>query len=871
MSEPDSRTSVTAASAESNPPPCGRPESVDGVASSVSPTPDTTRQLLRELEAREGELKAQNAELLRIQHDLELSRKRYFELYDRAPVGYFTLSPTGLIQDVNLTAAVLLGREKNDLLGCDFRLFIHPDDITTFSHHHTQLDDSMAPQSCEIRLLCGEECAPFWAHLQAGLSACGEYRIALTDIHERKNDEIKLQESEERFRKLVMAAKIGVVQQERNGTIITWNETAERVFGLSASRAIGLDATSYDWKTFREDGRPFPGSEHPSMQTLATGEPCSNIVMKVVRDSGDFTWISVNTGPLFRHGESTPYAVVVTFADITERKQAEAVLQARLRISDYAYEHPLDELLTKIIDETEALTNSRIGFFHFVEDDQESLSLQTWSSNTLKTACGTEVRELHYALDRAGVWADCIRQRKPLVHNDYASLPHRRGLPEGHVPLVRELVVPIFRASRIVAVMGVGNKPTDYTVRDLSLVQHLANLAWDVVKRKRAEQQLNVTREILSLFVKNSPVYAYIKEVTPTGSRVLEVSDNFQQMIGMPGEEMIGKAMGELFPEDVAERIMANDRMIVGAGQPVQQEEIFCGRYYTSYKFPIIFEDQTLLAGFSIDITERKQMEEALLVKSQQLEELNQSLEQRIDQAIQELRNKDELLIQQGRLAAMGEMINNIAHQWRQPLNNIGLIVQNLQFSFKAGTLTTTIMNRDIATTMQLLQQMSGTIDDFRNFFSHDKIVQTFQVNEAIRRSLNFMLPVLKSNNVEVRCTEECEVQADGYPGEYTQAILNILTNAKDVLLERAVAEPCIDIRIFSDKAGRSVVVIGDNGGGIAPEVLPRIFDPYFTTRKKGEGTGIGLFMSKIIIEKNMGGRLTVRNRDGGAEFRIVL
>lgn len=175
--------------------------------------------------------------------------------------------------------------------------------------------------------------------------------------------------------------------------------------------------------------------------------------------------------------------------DITDRKRVENIRNARLHLLHFAATHSLDELLQATLDELEVLTDSQIGFYHFLEADQQTLSLQMWSTRTLRDMCTAEGKGRHYSVSEAGVWVDCIRERRPVIHNDYASLPHRKGMPPGHAPVVRELVVPVFRGDRIVSVLGVGNKPKDYTEGDVEIVSNLADLAWDIADRKRAEQQ----------------------------------------------------------------------------------------------------------------------------------------------------------------------------------------------------------------------------------------------------------------------------------------------------------------------------------------------------------------------------------------------
>jgi C4-dicarboxylate-specific signal transduction histidine kinase len=268
------------------------------------------------------------------------------------------------------------------------------------------------------------------------------------------------------------------------------------------------------------------------------------------------------------------------------------------------------------------------------------------------------------------------------------------------------------------------------------------------------------------------------------------------------------------------------------------------------------------------EVAERQIVQEELAVKQQQLEKLNQSLEIRIKDSIAEIRQKDQLLIQQGRLAAMGEMIHNIAHQWRQPLNNIGLIVQNLEIAFMTNSLTPEEMTAEVAKTMDVIMHMSRTIDDFRNFYRTDKEKHVFLLKNTVDHALEFVGATFENCNIRVNVQAYQEVSVTGYRNEYAQVLLNILSNARDALVDRKIVEPYINI-IITRENGRSVVVIHDNGGGIDEDILPKVFDPYFTTKEQGKGTGIGLYMSKAIIEQNMDGRLTVCNLNGGAEFRI--
>ena len=274
-----------------------------------------------------------------------------------------------------------------------------------------------------------------------------------------------------------------------------------------------------------------------------------------------------------------------------------------------------------------------------------------------------------------------------------------------------------------------------------------------------------------------------------------------------------------------------------------------------------------MLGGFLLIVTGRTLRTEALVLeRTQALQQLNESLEQRVRDEIEENLQKERLLIQQSRSAAMGEMIGNIAHQWRQPLNALGLTLVNIQDAYEYNELTGEYLASQISGGNQLIHKMSTTIDDFRHFFRPCKDLQTFSAKQAIDEAVALVSASFDNNNIGIELDAGDGILILGFPNEFSQVLLNLLANAKDAILAKRVGQGRVRIRLARD--GQWVMVtIADNGGGIPPAVLDKIFEPYFSTKEMG--TGIGLYMSKMIIEKSMGGHLDGRNGEDGAEFSI--
>ena len=256
-------------------------------------------------------------------------------------------------------------------------------------------------------------------------------------------------------------------------------------------------------------------------------------------------------------------------------------------------------------------------------------------------------------------------------------------------------------------------------------------------------------------------------------------------------------------------------------------------------------------------------------MKVAELDEFNQSLHKKVEQEVKKQREKENLLIQQSKQAALGEMIGDIAHQWRQPISAVSAIMMNIKWTAIASGVEKEFLDERINEANEQLEFMSQTIDDFRSFFKPDKEKEDFRLITEVQRAYKLLEATLQHNNIKVEINTTGNYIAYGYPNEFSQVIFNIISNAKDVLVERDVPDREIIISIDQDEK-HIYCEITDNGGGIDEKYMDKIFEPYFTT-KDVNGTGIGLYISKEIIHKHMKGTLHVSNTDKGAKFTISI
>ncbi len=273
----------------------------------------------------------------------------------------------------------------------------------------------------------------------------------------------------------------------------------------------------------------------------------------------------------------------------------------------------------------------------------------------------------------------------------------------------------------------------------------------------------------------------------------------------------------------------------------------------------ISINDETFIHGIWRDITYRKKMENELI-------SLNQNLEEKIRSEVEKNREKDKAMLQQSRLAQMGEMISMIAHQWRQPLAAISATSVNLIMKAQLDKLDNDSAIELGEKISEYSQHLSSTIDDFRDFFKQGKEKKETTFNQLVEDVFKIVEVSIKNKNIELVTQLDSQDVFNTYPNELKQVLLNLMKNAEEVLLEKKIKNPTITIQTQGN-----ILKVSDNAGGVPDDIIGKVFDPYFSTKTSKNGTGLGLYMSKIIIEEHCGGELSVENSDEGAVFSVKL
>ena len=375
------------------------------------------------------------------------------------------------------------------------------------------------------------------------------------------------------------------------------------------------------------------------------------------------------------------------------------------------------------------------------------------------------------------------------------------------------------------------------------------------------------------------------------------VNDEFCKISGYTKEELVGKNHNIVRHPDVPASTFRQ------LWQTILQKKTYKSTvknlakdgstfYVNTTVFPILDENGDIEEFIAIryDVTESVRLSEALITKDEELEELNvtleqrvkeqtkaltelnQTLEERVKEEVEKNREKDRFLFQQSRLASMGEMIANIAHQWRQPLSELNITLYKMNKLYRRQNDGKDVEFEDSYThAKKIISKMSETIEDFRHFFSPDRQSEDFALSAVAQEAMDIMRGTLEKNDVEIRLDVKVDAHIKGYFNEFSQVLINLINNTIDAFCHNKIKNRLIYIEIDTSEQGDAIIKVCDNAGGIDEAILDKIFEPYFTTKHASAGTGLGLYMSKMIINNSMKGFIVAKNCNDGVCFTITI
>ncbi len=650
-------------------------------------------------------------------------------------------------------------------------------------------------------------------------------------------------EAKEEFKTTLYSIGDAVITADVKGNIREMNPVAEALTGWTEAEARGKSAETV-FRIIDETTRETV--DNPVQKVLEKGlvVGLANHTLLISKDGGEIP--IADSGAPIRDEAGDITGVVLVFRDQIKEREIEKLILVRLKLLEYATTHSLEALLRKTLDEVGVLTGSPIGFYHFVESDQKTLSFQNWSTRTLQDFCTAEGKSRHYSIDEAGVWVDCVRARKPVIHNDYKSLPHKKGMPAGHAEVVRELVVPILRADRVVAILGVGNKSVDYTEKDVEIVASIADMAWEITARKQKEEML------WALTSRQEAILSAVPDI------IMEVDMNKIYIWANPagrdffGEDVVGREAADYF---------VGDQNVYDVVQPLfdGKEDVI----YVESRQRRKDGEKRLLAWWCKVLKDESGKATGALSSAKDI----------TDQRVME-----DQLRQTQKMESIGRLAGGVAHDF----NNVLSIILGYSEMALEKVSPKDALHEDISEIQTAGRRAADVTRQLLAFARRQTIEpKVLDLNETVE-SMFKMLRRLIGEDIDLDWHPWpglWPVKMD--PSQIDQILVNLCVNARDAIVDVGKITIETDRKSFdqeycADHAEAFIgdfvmLVVTDNGCGMDAQTLAQIYEPFFTTKKMGEGTGLGLSTVYGIVKQNNGFINVYSEPEKGTTFRIYL
>jgi PAS domain S-box-containing protein len=629
--------------------------------------------------------------------------------------------------------------------------------------------------------------------------------------------------SEARFRGYFDLPVVGAALLDRDRGWLAVNERLCRLLcerpGLLPARPL-VDLTHPDDRA--EVARRFDAA-------LAGTSDAESFTCRLLAVNGATIWVEMALARV-ADGARPDALVAVHVEDVSVRHRQEAMLRARVDLADFALSHDLDAILVHTLDLVEGLTDSRIGFYHFVRDDGATLSLQAWSTRTSREFCHAEGKGSHYDVSKAGVWADCVRLRQPVIHNDYPSLPTRRGMPPGHAHVARELVVPVLRSGRVVAVLGIGNRETPYGEADLELVGAFADLAWDIAERSMVLESLRESEARFAMAFERAPVLMSVARFED--GRYLAVNQQFVTVTGYSREEALGKNASELGLLSEPQRQSMLERLHRD------------GRVDELDLEPRTKDGRTLSTRYAAVVLTSGRQRQLLSIAHDQTTE--RTLRRQLEQS--------------QKLESVGRLAGGVAHDFNNMLAVIRGYTELLIESVPPGA----PMHDELEEIRRAAERSAEVTRQLLAFARKQVIVpRLLDLNATVEGTLKMMRRLIGEDIELVFEPQTGLPQARIDPSQVDQVLANLCVNARDaieaggrVTLSTAIVELDVERCAAWENVAPGPFVrltVSDTGTGIPPDVIGHVFEPFFTTKEVGQGTGLGLATVYGIARQNGG------------------